>query len=159
MKSKQTDPAALLIGVFAVGLAPLTENGPWAAINTVVVAMVLFVLWVYSFSDSQRRPAPRTAERAATAVVLGFILGIGLAWPIQETLHWQTRPDQASFLGLLVGLATAIVLFFKPSEASAIDLAEVTPTAAGHQVAQPEDHDPLPRAGLRPPLIGEPQVV
>lgn len=46
LQHKNVDPGALLIAVFTVGLAPLTEDGPWAnAANLVFWLGVSLLFW------------------------------------------------------------------------------------------------------------------
>ncbi len=108
MPGKEPDTAALLIGVFAVGLGPLINSGNWDPINTIVCIPVLVVLWVYSLNRG-RRTELLTSERLAVAMVLGFIVSIGFSWPAQTVLG--AGPIDAYYAGLLPGCLTVIVLW------------------------------------------------
>jgi hypothetical protein len=46
---RRIDPAALLIAVLTVGVDPLTTNGPWEKINTIVAAVVGVILAAYTW--------------------------------------------------------------------------------------------------------------
>jgi hypothetical protein len=130
MPAKETDLAALLIAVFAVGVSPLVANGSWTAVNTIVCFPVLAVLWVYSLHDPARRGSTITSERFAVAIVLGFIVSVGCSWPAQAIARLAKHPVTpiwAYYWGLAPGCITALVLWLwlpgprpkaKPSDAS-----------------------------------------
>jgi hypothetical protein len=48
-------------------------------------------------------------ERIAVSLVLGFIAGVGMAYPAQTLLH--VSEDKASWWGLLAGVLFAIAAF------------------------------------------------
>jgi len=83
-------PAALLIAVFAVAVGPLTEDGAWKPLNTIIGAAVLMIVvpytagfakWRIVFHD---RPLP-----VAVAIVL--VLATTVAWPIQRLFSLSPR--------------------------------------------------------------------
>jgi hypothetical protein len=108
MERASVDPGALLIAVFAVGVGPLTESGPWGPINSgisvIVLAVVLCYLW----------PPKGIARRhlLALCIVLGFITGIGLAWPMQQIIFGgqssPAAPDRASYAALVLTCVLAV---------------------------------------------------
>jgi hypothetical protein len=131
------DPAALLVAVLAVGIAPLTTVGPWDKMNTIVAGVAGVVVVAFTWP---RKAILRGASRprrldywiiVAQAVVYGFIVAIGAAWPVQSlffdlkdcpsTLHRRELAactDKAddisrlcSYWALGVGLLAAVVLF------------------------------------------------
>src|SRR4051812_5390447 len=91
MSSKETDLAALLIGVFAVGITTATSAGFWDGTDSIVCIPVLIVLSAYSLSDSARQARERIFERLAVAAVLAFIFSVLSAFPIQEI--WSFKPN------------------------------------------------------------------
>jgi hypothetical protein len=125
------DPAALLVAVLAVGVGPLTEDGPWSWINTVVCVVVLVVLGSYaSLVTSPREMLISFRLRLPLLFVTCFILGIALAYPIQlaggeahcrqqvvstigitfdDCAAVEAEADTATKLGLLFGLLALVV--------------------------------------------------
>lgn len=124
MSSKETDLAALLIGVFAVGITTATSSGFWDGTDSIVCIPVLLVLFAYSLSGTPRKARERFIERLAVAVVLAFIFSVLLAFPIQEI--WGFRPnsdrvpdqvadriaDQVFYWALIPGCVAAGILWY-----------------------------------------------
>lgn len=109
MLGKETDIAALLIGVFAVGVGPLVSTSPWDPINSVVCIPVLVVLWVYSLHYPTRRPKTLTPERVAIATVFGFIVSISFGWPSQAVFHLD--PVTAYYPALVPGFVVGFIVW------------------------------------------------
>ena len=130
---RKVDPAALLIAILTLGFTPLTTAGPWDKMNTIQATVVLAVLLGFtwprkeSFQDGNGQKDPWII--AAQALVYGFVIAIGIAWPIQEifydTIDCKLLPsgkrnsclednnklaDHATNWALVVGMAAAIVL-------------------------------------------------
>lgn len=105
---EHVDPAALLMGVLAVGIGPLTTEGAWDPVNTAEAAVVLAVVWAYTFSRGMPTFVP---AMAADALVVGFIAGIGLAWPAQEIFGWSQHTNWADYVSLGIGLIIAVIVF------------------------------------------------
>lgn len=96
MRGAQVDPAALLIAVVAVGVQPVTADGPWTLINTVVSGLAFGLILCFLWPDSE------IARRHLAGLCIGvsFILGVSLAFPVQ----WATgvSPDHAIYLALAI---------------------------------------------------------
>jgi hypothetical protein len=130
---RKVDPAALLIAILTLGFTPLTTAGPWDKMNTIIATVVLAVLLGFtwprkaSFQDGNGQKDPWII--AAQALVYGFVIAIGIAWPIQEIFYDTTDcnllpsrklrsclegnnklADHATNWALLMGLTAAIVL-------------------------------------------------
>jgi hypothetical protein len=103
MDARRVDPAALLLAVIVVGLQPITENGDWEPINTVISAVVLGVALCFLW------PPRDTSMRNIVGFAIGiaFILGVGLAWPVQAI--WGADADAATYWGLGSAAAAAAV--------------------------------------------------
>jgi hypothetical protein len=98
MTNSKVDPAALLVAVFAVALAPLTDPGIWDVIDTYTAAIVGLVVICFTWprtDDEGRAPTFDRRIVIAQSVVYGFILGVALCWPIQSLLSncWLIRTD------------------------------------------------------------------
>lgn len=78
-----TDAGALLVGVFAVVVVPLTESGRWAWLNTAVAIVVALTLWAFVV---EQKHALSTAMALSIAAAFGLIAWVGFAWPVQEFL-------------------------------------------------------------------------
>lgn len=92
-----------------MGIGPLTTEGAWDPVNTAVSAVVLAVVWAYTFSRGWPTFVP---EMVADALVVGFIAGIGLAWPVQEISGWsQQHTNWADYVSLGIGLIIAVIMF------------------------------------------------
>lgn len=111
MDRPRVDPGALLLAVFAVGLGPLNTTGPWKPLNTVVSLIVLVVLLCYL------RPhrAMAASHLFALCIVLGFIVSIALAWPVQRLKHGTIFTDQteddAIYLSLIIGVSAGVLSY------------------------------------------------
>lgn len=116
MPAKETDLAALLIAVFAVGVSPLVATGAWTPVNTIICGPVLTVLWVYSLHAPERRGTTVTPERFAVAVVIGFIVSVGCSWPAQTIARGfndHITPIDAYYWGLLPGCGITLILWLR----------------------------------------------
>jgi len=135
--NRRIDPAALLIAVLTVGVDPLTVNGPWEKINTIVATVVGVILAAYTWP---RRMGPESEDSylppidnwvlAAHAMAYGLIIAIGVGWPVQEAMQPPDCPvhpadvlpaacteldriaDNATWWALGIGALAAVVLFF-----------------------------------------------
>jgi hypothetical protein len=90
-KSKDFDPAALLIAVVAASISPLLSSGLWTLLDTLFTVIVLVALASYSLSDSSLL-AMTAPQRFASWLVIGLISAISVAWPVQqlyELPHWK----------------------------------------------------------------------
>ncbi|MEV6282661.1 hypothetical protein [Kribbella sp. NPDC051770] len=124
MADQKVDPGALLMAVLTVAAVPLTEEGPWELMNTVVALVVGVLICCYLLPDagSTRR------HRLAFSVVAGLTTAIFCAWPVQW-LIWRSATDReadyASRIALAIGVvATGVVWAFvrrrkQPVEVSA----------------------------------------
>jgi len=119
MRKPDVDPAALLIAIITVVIAPLTTIGPWDKLNTIVGVVVLIVLWAYTLGGHRRDSLGYFADCTAIGLVMGLIFAISVAWPIQ--FFWtgigrtNKRPDfvaagDSTTTGLVFGLVAAIAL-------------------------------------------------
>lgn len=134
---RRIDPAALLIAVLTVGVDPLTTNGPWDRINTIVATVVGVVLAAYTWprkagppGEAAQEPPPDNWILAAQAIVYGLIIAIAVGWPMQEALQPPDCPehsadvvlpacteldrvaDDATYWALGIGALAAVMLFF-----------------------------------------------
>jgi hypothetical protein len=119
-KNEDVDPAALLIAIVPFASTPLTEEGAWHWLNTILAGAVLTVLVAYTCVGARRRPRP-APERVAIGTVIGLVAAIASAYPLQSLLagNWNSDEigkadphiDQATVIGLLVGLVVAGVVF------------------------------------------------
>jgi hypothetical protein len=135
--NRRIDPAALLIAVLTVGVDPLTTNGPWEKINTIVATVVGVILAAYTWprrieSQSEASQLPPTDNwiLAAQAIAYGLIIAIAAGWPVQEAMRPPDCPvhpadvlpaacteldriaDDATWWALGVGALAAVILFF-----------------------------------------------
>jgi hypothetical protein len=125
-RRKDVDPAALLIAVIVVAVAPLFENGLWDKLNTIVGVIVLVIVIAYSATRPVRL-SMGNLERVAVSLAIGLICSVAVAWPIQQFYllpRWQGQhpgqalgrageslADNATLYGLKVGLFIAILLW------------------------------------------------
>jgi hypothetical protein len=108
MAEGRVDPGALLIAVFAVGVGPHLEAGPWTVNNTIIATIVLLVVLFYLAPQ----PGISRPHLAAVCLVVSFILGVVLAWPVQWMLEQAgrdiaTAETYATNIGLAVTLLAA----------------------------------------------------
>jgi hypothetical protein len=100
--NRRIDPAALLIAVLTVGVDPLTINGPWEKINTIVAAVVGVILAAYTWprrigAEPEASVAPTDNWiLAAQAIAYGLIIAIAAGWPVQEAMRPPDCPDHAA---------------------------------------------------------------
>jgi len=84
--NRRIDPAALLIAVLTVGVDPLTTNGPWEKINTIVAAVVGVILAAYTWprkvgAEPEASVAPTDNWiLAAQAIAYGLVIAIAAGW-------------------------------------------------------------------------------
>lgn len=131
---RKVDPAALLISILVLGIAPLTTVGLWDKMNTIVAAVVGVVLVAFTWPFKTRLQDGNGQIDlwviTALALVYGFVIAIGTAWLVQ--FNWTTQdcpPHKESVLppqckanndisnwatnwALGIGLAAAIILSF-----------------------------------------------
>jgi hypothetical protein len=90
MKGKDFDPAALLIAIISVAAAPLLTPGPWDKLNTVIAVVVLAIVAAYSLTRTSQI-SMNEPQRVAVSLVIGIIISVVIAWPIQLILisHWR----------------------------------------------------------------------
>ena len=94
MEQARVDPGALLIAVLAVGVGPLTEDGPWSAINTGICLIVLVVVHSYLWPEKQAQQTLGARHLRALSLAAGFIIAVGLAWPIQLGIMQRLVSDR-----------------------------------------------------------------
>lgn len=87
------DPAALLLATLAVIVAPLSEAGQWYPTNTFVSGVVAVILGCYIFETDSRRELTSAWHQLPASIALALVVGIGLAWPLQERVirPWTGR--------------------------------------------------------------------
>jgi hypothetical protein len=115
MDKPHVDPGALLVAVFAVGVGPLTEDGPWDRINSVISAVVLAVVLCYLWPQA----GISWPHLLAFCIVVSFIFAIGIAWPVQLGMGSSedaTTWERASYVALGIGCVAlaATYMLFRP---------------------------------------------
>jgi hypothetical protein len=105
-KGRGVDPAALLISVFAVGLALIDGSGSWNPLNTIVSLLALLVLWAYVLDSDRGRSV---SECLAVASVIGLVSVVTFGWPMQAIFgirnsltaaYWAMAP--AAFVAIAI---------------------------------------------------------
>jgi hypothetical protein len=90
MEGKEVDPAALLVAVLTVVAGPLLTAGSWDKLNTVIAVVVLVIIIAYSLTPTSQK-AMSPPQQIAVSLVIGLIIAIAVAWPIQSIIihyHW-----------------------------------------------------------------------
>jgi hypothetical protein len=57
------------------------------------------------------KPPVFVPQMAANPLVVGFIVGVGLAWPVQEIFGWAKHTNWADCVSLGIGFVIAIIMF------------------------------------------------
>ncbi len=107
MHSK-VDPAALLVAVLTVGIAPLTTDGAWDPMNTLIALVVGLVVVGFTWPRMPLEEPPKLTTIGPLAVVYGFIFGIAAAWPIQSFFFTNLNSSNATWCALAVGGLAAL---------------------------------------------------
>ena len=152
----KVDPAALLVAVLAVGVTPLTEDGPWDPINTIVATTVWLVVsgftWPRGTVTTPVEFEPWIGR--AQAAVYGFVSAIGLAWVVQSVMtgrrcSWLRPSDQcieeseasiASLVALGIGVGVAVFVYFRLRKATE-DLEVVTASGSSVNADSEDQHN------------------
>src|SRR5438128_11039874 len=94
---RKVDPAALLISILVLGIAPLTTVGLWDKMNTIVAAVVGVVLVAFTWPFKTRLQDGNGQidlwVRTALSLVYGFVIAIGTAWLVQFSWTKQDCPS------------------------------------------------------------------
>ena len=114
MSSKETDLAALLIAVFAVGITTATAPGSWDGIDSIVCIPVFVVLLAYSLTGSPQEARERILERLAVTAVLILIVSTFFAFPVQQIAGLKPNEhnaDLAFYWALIPGCLAGGILW------------------------------------------------
>ena len=126
VERRHIDPAALLIAVLTVVVAPLTTTGLWDKLNTVVAVVVLVIVMSFTLIGQRRQELQSPYEKLAVSLVIGLIFAVAVAYPVQELIvkhFWRighpvstkmdeiTISNRATWVALGFGLLAMFMLF------------------------------------------------
>lgn len=151
-KNEDVDPAALLIAIVPFATTPLTEEGPWHPLNTILAGVVLIVLLAYTCLGDRRRRFRPTPERVAIGTVIGLVAAIASAYLLQALFarnlgmlaNDDPHIDQATWCGLLFGFAVAVVVVRVLRHDAPDTKTPSTPTAGALAPASPDSAPDAP---------------